>query len=360
MITSSRQDQPLEFLLSGPGLIGQQHAQLVQKHSGCSLAAVVAPDREENVSYASSMGVPIYSCVGEAIESRRFDAAIISSPNLNHAEQASACIARRIPVLIEKPLTDDLMSARRLAEQAEAEAVPVLVGHHRTYSPLLKTARSFLQSEDFGTPVALQGSAVFYKPKDYFEAGPWRTRIGGGPILINFIHEVGLMRFFFGEIVSVFGDASNKMRGFEVEDTVAITLRFENGALGTFLLSDAAASANSWEMTSGENPRYPHHPDINCYHFAGSNGSLDFPSMHVRFYRKNAEPSWWSKFQSERKNTDRADPLHLQLDHFVDVIRGEASPRVSARDGYRNMLVVQALKDSIASGEIVQIAPDAS
>lgn len=360
MSSSSRDDRPLEFLLSGPGLIGRQHAQLVQKHASCRLAAIVAPDREENVEYAASIDVPIYSSVEDAIASRRFDAAIISSPNLNHAEQASVCIKSRIPVLIEKPLTDDLASAHQLVQLAEAEAVPVLVGHHRTYSPLLKTAQSFLQSEEFGRPVALQGSAVFYKPKDYFEAGPWRTQIGGGPILINFIHEVGLMRFFFGEIASVFGDASNEMRGFEVEDTVAITLRFVNGALGTFLLSDAAASANSWEMTSGENPRYPHHPDLNCYHFAGSNGSLDFPSMQVRFYRKDTGPSWWSKFQFGRKSTDRADPLRLQLDHFVDVIRGNASPRVSARDGYRNMLVVQALKTSIESRKIVEVASDAS
>jgi predicted dehydrogenase len=256
---------------------------------------------------------------------------------------------------VEKPITADIDDARRLVELAEQTKVPVLVGHHRTYSPLLETVQHFLHSPLFGRPVAVQGSALFHKPTKYFEDGVWRTKIGGGPILINLIHEIGLMRLFYGEIKSVSAIVGKSIRGYEVEDTAAITFNFVNGALGTFLLSDTAASTKSWEMTSGENPSYPHFPEENCYHFAGTNGSLDFPSMLARYYQPGSQPSWWSQFEHVRLPLKRANPLECQLDHFVDVLRGRAVPRVSARDGYLNILVVQAIMQSISSEQIVTV-----
>lgn len=77
------------------------------------------------------------------------------------------------------------------------------------------------------------GSAVFYKPDEYFDAAPWRREAGGGPILIKMIHEIGNLRSLCGEIVAVQALASSATRDFPVEDTVAINLRFASGALGT-------------------------------------------------------------------------------------------------------------------------------
>lgn len=215
-----------------------------------------------------------------------------------------------------------------------------------------------MNSSRFGRLVAVQGAALFYKPSHYFAEGPWRTRKGGGPILINLIHEIGLLRFFCGEIQRLSALASNRVRQFDVEDSVSITFGFENGAIGNFLLSDTAASNKSWEMTSGENPAYPHDRNGNCYHFSGTNGSLDFPSMRVRFYEEGRLRSWWHEFESDQLSVARANPLELQLQHFTEVIRKRSNPLVSAQDGYKNMLVVQAIKQSIDSGSTVHLADD--
>jgi predicted dehydrogenase len=345
----------LSFLLSGPGLIGKQHAKLLMSRPDCSLTAIVAPGHAHNESFALECGAKFFLTSDEALRREHFDAAIISSPNPFHFDQAAACIQNGIAVLVEKPVTDSVDDARRLVELAERLKVPVLVGHHRTYSPLLEAIEQFLNSPLFGRPVALQGSALFYKPARYFEDGAWRTRKGGGPILINLIHEIGLMRLFYGEIKSVSALAGRNIRNFEVEDSVAITFNFVNGALGTFLLSDTAASTKSWEMTSGENPAYPYFPAENCYHFAGTNGSLDFPSMHARYYAPGSEPSWWNQFETVQIPFRQGNPLERQLDHFVDVVCGRAAPRVSARDGYLNMLVVQAIMQSIATEKVVNV-----
>lgn len=345
----------LRVLLSGPGLIGRKHVELIQAHKDCELVGIVGPVTSENEEFAASKNVDLYPEFADAIGSGGVDASIISSPNGFHYEQAIACVALGIPTLVEKPLTDNIEDAARLVEQSELSGVPVLVGHHRTYSSLLDVALEFLRSDCFGRMVALQGSALFYKPETYFQDGPWRTKLGGGPILINLIHEIGLMRQFAGEIISVQALASHHIRKFEVEDTVSIAFRFKEGALGTFILSDAAASSKSWEMTSGENPTYPHFPDENCYHFAGTNGSLDFPSMKAKSYRRDVTPSWWNKFVEHSLAIERKDPLFLQLEHFVDVVRNGAAPRVSARDGYLNMLVIEAIRRSIETGSAFDV-----
>jgi predicted dehydrogenase len=346
----------IRILLSGPGLIGQKHVDLIEQGTRTGLVAIVAPDHPQNVVYARARGVPLYNSLLDALDSEPVDAVIISSPNSFHYDQAILCIERGLPVLVEKPLADSLAHAAGIAEKADEHGVPVLVGHHRTYSPLLRVAREFLSSDQFGQAVTVQGSAQFFKPDDYFIAGPWRTRLGGGPIMINLIHEIGVMRFLCGEIDKVTATISRAIRRFEVEDSMAVVFSFRNGAVGTFILSDVSASSKSWEMTAGENPAYPHFPLQDCYHFGGTMGSLDFPSMQYRTYFGCLTRSWWAPFAEGRLQVTPQDPLKLQLEHFADVIEGTATPLVSAQDGYLNMVVLAAIVQSAESGQAVEVS----
>lgn len=347
-------DRIVRFLIAGPGLIGRQHARILTNRPDCEIVAIVAPDHEHNTDFAREIGVPFFVSLEDALDRAAPDGAVIASPNAFHFEQTALCVSRGVPTLVEKPMTESTASAAELAELCAASRTPVLVGHHRTYSPLLSVARGFLASERFGRLVSVQGSAQFYKPQDYFAAGPWRAEEGGGPVLINLIHEIGLIRYLCGEFVSVSVIAGNAQRGFKVEDTVAVAFALDNGALGTFLLSDAAASQKSWEMTSGENPVYPHHVADDCYHFAGDRGSLDFPTMRARSYGERR--SWWTPFEEEQLALARFDPLEAQMAHFVAVIRGTEAPRVSPRDGYANMRVLEAIKRSAATGAAVRLS----
>jgi len=168
-LARTRQDgKPIRILLSGLGLIGAQHARMVHEREGCELAAIVVPISDEYRRIAEEYGAQLFSQVEDALAEENIDAAIISSPNEFHYAQTLACIEHGIPVLVEKPLTDRLSDAKLLTENAATYGVPVLVGHHRTYSPLLSTAQEFLESKKFGRMVAVQGTALFYKPSDYF------------------------------------------------------------------------------------------------------------------------------------------------------------------------------------------------
>lgn len=343
----------LKFTVVGPGLIGKQHIRLIRENPDCELVAIVAPDHASNHQVARDNSVPIFHELAACLKRMAVDGVIISSPNAFHAEQARLCIEDGIPVLIEKPITASVQEGAMLAEMAERLGAKVLVGHHRTYSPVLAQARSIIHAGRLGRLVSVIGSAQFYKPSSYFAAGPWRTQPGGGPILINLIHEVGNLRSLCGEITAVQALASSAVRGYAVEDTVAINLMFANGVLGTFLLSDTAAAARSWEQTSRENPAYPSYPDEDCYFIAGTRGSLAVPTFRLKHYGEGVESSWWEPFEEEQLDIARQEPLACQLQHFVEVIRGEATPLVSAADGLRNLEITEAIARSATTHTLV-------
>ena len=169
------------------------------------------------------------------------------------------------------------------------------------------------------------------------------------------IHEVHNLRMLCGEIVAVQAFASHATRGFPVEDTVAINLRFANGALGSFMLSDTAACARNWEQTSQENKAYPTYDDEDCYVVMGTFGSLSIPTMRLKTYDRAEDRSWWKPFRTSVAEMTRDDPLERQMEHFGAVVRGEASPLVSARDGLANLRVTEAIGEAAKTGRLVDL-----
>ncbi|MEP7328024.1 MAG: Gfo/Idh/MocA family oxidoreductase [Betaproteobacteria bacterium] len=348
--------QPLRIAVAGAGMIGRRHMELIATSHACTLAAVVDPAPASQV-LAQAYGVAHHVSLAHLLAGPHPDAVIIATPNHLHVTNAIDCIAAGVPALIEKPVAHTMAEGHRLAAAAARSPVPLLVGHHRTHSSLMRTARDIVQSGVLGPLVAVMGSALFYKPDSYFDEAPWRREVGGGPILINLIHEIGNLRSLCGEIVAVQALTSNAMRHYPVEDTVAIGLRFANGALGTFMVSDTAASAKSWEQTSQENQSYATYPDEDCYTITGSRGSLAVPTMRMKVHDRDTDRSWWKPMRADIAAVTRDDPLARQLDHFCTVIRGEVAPLVTVHDGLQNLRVIDAIAVAAASAHTVEIDP---
>ena len=336
--------------VAGAGLIGRRHVELIRQSGLCELTAIVDP-APGAAAFARECRVPIYQTLVDLFMQRRPDAVIAATPNALHVQNGLDCVQHRVPVLMEKPIADSLEDASRLIDAAERAGVPLLVGHHRRHSPILAKAREIVRQGRLGKIVAITGSAMFYKPDAYFNEGPWRREPGGGPILINMIHEVDDLRSTCGEIVAVQALASNAARGFAVEDTVAIGMRFASGALGSFLLSDTVAAARSWEQTSRENASYATYADEDCYLIAGIDGSLAVPTMRLKTV--SGERSWWRAMQEDVVAVERHDPLALQLAHFCAVVRGEVRPLVGGRDAIQTLRVTLAIDEAARTGQIV-------
>ncbi len=341
--------------IAGAGYIGQAHMAVAQASRTVMLSAVIDPSPAA-VAVAAKAGVALFRSLEEMLAQDRPDGVVLATPNQLHVPHAMLCLDAGLPMLLEKPIAATVAEAETLADAVEKLGGRVLIGHHRAHSPIMAKAREVIQSGKLGRLVSVMGSALFFKPDQYFIDGAWRREIGGGPVLLNMIHEVHNLRMLCGEIVAVQAFSSNATRGFAVEDTVAINLRFANGALGTFMLSDAAACARSWEQTSQENKAYPSYADEDCYVISGTAGTLSIPTMRLKTYPSREESSWWKPFEESVVGMVRDDPIKHQMEHFGAVVRGEAAPIVSARDGLQNLRITEAVMEAARTGQVVYTA----
>jgi predicted dehydrogenase len=326
----------------GAGLIGKKHIGLVSE--AVELAAVIDPTPAAE-SIAESHGAAWFADLHDYLGRERPDGVIVATPNQLHVEHGLACIEAGIPILIEKPIADEADGAEKLVSASEAAGVPILVGHHRRHNPLIEAARQAIESGRLGDIVSVNAQFWLYKPDDYFDVD-WRKREGAGPVFINLIHDVDLLRHLCGEVVSVQAIDSRRARGHEVEDSAVVLLEFDNGALGTVTVSDTIVAPWSWEFASGENPAYPH-TETSCYRIGGNKASLSIPDLTLWFHP--GQRSWWEPIERTTLPYEAQDPLPLQLKHFVDVIRNGAKPLVSGREGLQTLRVVEAIKRAAAT-----------
>ncbi|OCJ05064.1 oxidoreductase [Rhizobium sp. AC44/96] len=338
----------LKIAVMGAGLIGKRHAQHVLAQPDAILTSIIDPSSDGR-AFANEIGAGWSPSFAEIARDDRPDGVIVATPNRLHVENALEVIEARIPVLVEKPIADDVDEAAALVAAGERARLPILVGHHRRYNPMIQKAREILESGRLGRIIAVHGTFWVAKPDDYFDVA-WRREPGAGPIFVNLIHDVDLFRYLFGEVDAVHAMQSSAVRGHAVEDTAVVSMRFANGILATLSASDAVASPWSWEMTTGENPSFPQQDQF-CYQIGGTHGSLSIP--HLDLWTNATRPDWLEPLARERVSFVPDDPLKAQLSHFCDVIRGDAEPIVSGREGLATLRVIEAIRTSALSGQMV-------
>lgn len=342
---------PLRIALIGAGNMGQQHYQHLKTLNEARLCAVADPGPQAP-ALAAEWGVAHFADHRQMLEQTRPDAVIVANPNNQHVSTALDCLAAGVPVLLEKPVGVHLQEVRELVAAVKRSGVPVLVGHHRRHNPLIVRAHKLLQSGALGRLTTVTALFQLRKPDAYFEI-PWRRESGAGMLLTNLIHDLDLLRHLCGEVHSVQAITDNAVRGFANEDSVALLLRFADGALGTLTGSDAVAAPWSWELNSAENPVYPRQADQSCYLLAGTAGALSIPQLKRWHYAADqVDAGWHQPLIAVQEQCEAGDALRLQLQHFVRVARREVEPLVSVADAARTLALVEAIREAAASGRV--------
>lgn len=400
----------LSFVVIGAGLIGPRHAEHVTEREDCELFAIV-DHSAKGPSVAQRFNTRLFSLLAQLFEHcdehcmRYPDAAIVATPNHTHLTMGLELALRGIHILMEKPLAPSASDCRTLVEYCRLKGVHLLVGHHRRFNPYIITTRDNLGK--LGRLVAIQGTWTLCKPPSYFLEKPWRSSValGGGTLLINLIHDLDLLQYLLGPIEKVYAELMCKQRTDMavdelVDEGAALTLKFANGCVGTFVCSDNVTSPFLFESGTGENPNIPFNGDAaGFYRIFGSHGTLLIPDLKLyhqadmlagdnSMLGNSAETRSWlkplqckqisinydliSKHQHENDveiDDEMATPLpspevkaspllsrppqpfELQLNHFVNIIRGtETEVQCTGEDALAALLCIDAVLKSIESG----------
>jgi predicted dehydrogenase len=257
-----------------------------------------------------------------------------------------------LDILIEKPIAATTIEAQEITKTAIKNKCKVLVGHQRRFYPLVLKTKEIVKNNELGEVIGLSGLWALRKDKDYF-IPEWRKEITAGPVITNLIHDIDYLRFIFGDIEEVTAFTSNIVNDFDKEDVVTANLKFKNGILGNFLITDCGTSPWSWETATGENIHLPNLIENNL-RVVGTKGSLEFPNLKIWKYKNNGE-NWMHEIYSKELAFSNIDPYISQINHFKDVINRIVEPVTSSEDAELTLKVALSILDSAVNKKSIKI-----
>ncbi|KAK8238429.1 quinate utilization oxidoreductase QutH [Phyllosticta capitalensis] len=336
----------------GTGLIGPRHAQAVLSNPSTTLSCIVDPNPAA-AKVASELGVNLYPSIQAMVSSDdKPAAAIVCTPNHKHVAVSTELLNAGIHVLCEKPLSIDIANGAELVRRAEQLNLHLLTGHHRRFNPFVTAAQRIIESGRLGRVIAVSGLWTLFKPPTYFDP-PTEWRRSAGAVWINLIHDLDVLQYLFGSIERVTAEETAKTRGFEADEGAAVLLKFESGAVGTFICCDAVVSAHGFEMGTGENPLIPR-TGRDFYRIFGTDASLSVPDLRMTSYAVPVEKSWSSPLTEETialdtllSKAEMKAPFDLQVENLVTVLRGQGKARCTGADGLSAVKVAVAIRKAL-------------
>jgi len=230
----------------GCGQISAQHLKAYRESALVDLAITVDVDPVAAREAAEANGgVPWTTSLDEALARDDVDFVSIATPHYLHAPMTIAAARAGKHVLCEKPFTVSLADADAMIDACRTHGVQLGMWMVMRYSATTRLAQALLQAEAIGRIVNIRLADVHNKVRDYYQRGvggrarptdwrPWRSKAGGGALIMNAIHQLDALRFMTGlEVTRVTGEWVSFTGLAEVEDMIDVLLRYSNGAIGT-------------------------------------------------------------------------------------------------------------------------------
>ncbi len=196
----------LRILLAGLGVRGRYWAEVIRRSPRCEIAAYADPNPAACQAAVERFGErPAFASAEEALATLpAIDALILANPPVGRESQMCAAIARRVPMLIEKPLALSLAEAAHLVALAEAADVPLMVGLNFRYLAVTRQTSRLLAERAVGEPAFARFTYERYRDGHRPDLNKYPLTMDQPMLWEQSIHHFDLLRFVYGrEPVSV-------------------------------------------------------------------------------------------------------------------------------------------------------------
>jgi len=342
--------------LLGCGDIAVANAAAVAAAPNAVLTACFDPVKGLAEDIGRAHGAEAVVSAEALLERQDVDAVFLSVPHHLHSSLGMLAASAGKHLLVEKPPANNLSEAIELVEAAKRAGVALSFCFPQRYHPAAAAARTLIEAGAIGECGGTFAKLLQDRPPSYWRGGfssrsvsGWResrAQAGGGVLIMNLSHYVDLVRHLVGievEEVAAYGAAVD--REAEVEDTISVTVRFSNGAVGTLVGSTAVRGTLTSELRVwGRNGHIVIEPRAQIYTQAAIDG--------VRTGR-------WQSLAPLPENQMRA----VYLSRFATAIHRGQPPEVSPADGLAAQAFMEAayrsseLGSAVRPGELLVRAP---
>jgi len=325
----------------GAGRIGRLHAeQLAFRIPQANIVAVSDVIPEAAQRCAADFGIP--SAVQDhhvIMDNPNIQAVIICSSTDTHAQMIEEAAAAGKHIFCEKPIALDLSRIDQALAAVEEAGVKLQVGFNRRFDANYARVRQAVEQGEIGEPHLLHiiSRDPAPPPIEY-------VKVSGGIFLDMTIHDFDMARFLIGSEVEEIYAAGGVMVDPAIGeagdiDTALITLRFENGVIGTI--------DNSRQAVYGYDQR------VEVF---GSKGSIsianNYPNTALVRSGQTIHRDLPLNFFIERY----ADSYIAEKQAFLDSIQLDIAPPVSGRDGLIPVVMGYAARKSYEENRPVRLS----
>jgi predicted dehydrogenase len=328
----------MKFLIAGFGSIGRRHLRNLRALGQVDIA--LYRTHKSTLADDEIKGLPVYTDLQEAL-AQQPDGVIISNPTALHLEVAIPAAKAGCHIFIEKPVAHNLDRVDELEDALLAGGGKVVTGFQFRFHPTLQKIRSLLQEGEIGRPLSARAHWGEYLPgwhpwEDYRQSYSARADLGGG-VVLTLCHPLDYLRWFLGEVQSVWGFTGEQGDlELDVEDTAELGLRFYSGLI-------ASVHLDYWQRPS------THHLEI-----SGTGGMIQWNQATgaARLFR--VETDGWESFLPPT-GFDRNDMFMAETRHFLAVMRGEEQPICTLNDGVQALRLALAACQAGSTGTVISL-----
>lgn len=348
---------PIRVAVVGFGLGGEVfHAPLVAAVSQMSLVSIVtsnprrvarARERHPDARVLPDVDA-LWASAGE------HDLVVVTTPNRVHVPIAIAALEAGLHVVVDKPLAPTVDEARRAAEVAHARGLVFTVFQNRRLDGDYLTVRRLIGDGSLGQVLRFESRFERWRPE--LPVGEWRElgapEEAGGLVFDLGSHLVDQAVQLFGAPTHVYAEAERRRPGAEIDDDAFIALRHPGGVRSHLWMSAVAGSLG---------PRYRVLGLGGAYEKWGLDPQEEqlASAMPTRDPAFGLEPEarWGAIVRGEERTTvatERGD-YPAFYERVAASIREGSAPPVSTAEAVELLELLEAARDSAATGEVVRI-----